>query len=75
MFHLVIDLIDAANFKLVRATVDHKSHLGVSADRDVYSMTVVERRMFISVRDDEPAWLQPCSHCANYRAPGWVVVM
>ena len=75
MFHLVIDLIDVANFKLIRATVDHKSHLGVSANRDVYPMPVVERGMFISVWDDKSAWLKSRSHCANYRTSDRVVVM
>ena len=75
MFHLVIDLIDVADFKLIRATVDHKSHLGVSANRYVYSMPVVKRGMPISVWDDESAWFQSRSHCANYRTSDGVMVM
>ena len=75
MFHLVINFIDIANFKLIRTTVDHKSHLGVSADRDVNSMPVVERGMPISVWDDESAWFQSRRHCANYRTSDRVVVM
>ena len=75
MFHLIIDLIDVANFKLIGAAVDHKSHLRVSANRDVYSMPVMERGMFISVWDDEAAWFESCSHSAYYRTANRVVVM
>ena len=75
MFHLVIDLIDVANFKLIRAAVDHEPHLGVSANRDVYSMPVVKRGMFIGMWDDKSAWLKSRSHCADYRSSNRVVVM